>query len=321
MRFLKNFNLDVTYYNAKTKNQTFDPQLTASGYSSIYIQTGAVRNQGIELALNYQNTWNKFTWDTGFTYSMNRNKILTLADNAVNPATGEQFSLDQLDMGGLGDARFLLREGGTMGDLYSRIDLRRDDNGQIYVDQNGNITTATIEDPKDYIKLGSVLPKGNLAWRNNFSWNNFNLGFMISARLGGIVFSRTQAILDNFGVSETTAAARDLGYMNINNGDRITPENWYGTVAAGNAVPQYYTYSATNVRLQEVSFGYTFPRKMLRDICDIRISLVGRNLWMIYNKAPFDPESTASTSNFYQGIDYFMMPALRNIGVNVSFKF
>ena len=321
MRFLKNFNLDVTYYNAKTKNQTFDPQLTASGYSSIYIQTGAVRNQGIELALNYQNTWNKFTWDTGFTYSMNRNKILTLADNAVNPATGEQFSLDQLDMGGLGDARFLLREGGTMGDLYSRIDLRRDDNGQIYVDQNGNITTATIEDPKDYIKLGSVLPKGNLAWRNNFSWNNFNLGFMISARLGGIVFSRTQAILDNFGVSETTAAARDLGYMNINNGDRITPENWYGTVAAGNAVPQYYTYSATNVRLQEVSFGYMFPRKMLRDICDIRISLVGRNLWMIYNKAPFDPESTASTSNFYQGIDYFMMPALRNIGVNVSFKF
>ena len=321
MRFLKNFDLDVTYYNAKTKNQTFNPRLSVSGYSAIYIQTGAVRNQGVELSLNYQNTWNKFTWDTGFTYSMNRNKILTLADNAVNPATGEIFSVDQLDMGGLGEARFLLREGGTMGDLYSQIDLARDDQGRIYVDQNGNVATQTISDPKNYIKLGSVLPKGNLAWRNNFSWNNFNLGFMISARLGGVVFSRTQAILDYYGVSEATAAARDLGYVGINDGGRIAPENWYNVVAAGTAVPQYYTYSATNVRLQEVSFGYTFPRKMLRDICDIRISLVGRNLWMIYNKAPFDPEAVASTDNFYQGIDYFMMPALRNIGVNVSFKF
>ena len=46
-----------------------------------------------------------------------------------------------------------------------------------------------------------------------------------------------------------------------------------------------------------------------------------RNLWMIYSKAPFDPESVASTDNFYQGIDYFMMPALRNIGFSLSFKF
>ena len=321
MRFLKNFNLDVTYYNAKTKNQTFNPRLSVSGYSSIYIQTGAVRNQGIELSLNYQNTWNKFTWDTGFTYSMNRNKILTLADNAVNPATGEQFSVDQLDMGGLGEARFLLREGGSMGDLYSQIDLVRDDQGRIYVDENGNVASQTIDNPDNYIKLGSVLPKGNLAWRNNFSWNNFNLGFMVSARLGGVVFSRTQAILDYYGVSEATAAARDLGYVSINGGDRIAPENWYNVVAGGTSIPQYYTYSATNVRLQEVSFGYTFPRKMLRNVCDIRVSLVGRNLWMIYNKAPFDPESVATTDNFYQGIDYFMMPALRNIGVNVSFKF
>ena len=54
---------------------------------------------------------------------------------------------------------------------------------------------------------------------------------------------------------------------------------------------------------------------------DITLSLGGRNLWMIYSKAPFDPESVASTDNFYQGIDYFMMPALRNIGFSLSFKF
>ena len=88
-----------------------------------------------------------------------------------------------------------------------------------------------------------------------------------------------------------------------------------------NSIPQYYTYSATNVRLQEASIGYTIPRKALRGVCEITVSLVGRNLWMIYNKAPFDPESIATTGNFYQGIDYFMMPSMRNIGFNVRLKF
>lgn len=321
MRFLKNFNLDLTYYHTKTMNQTFDPDLGVSGYSKIYIQTGTVRNQGAELSLGYKNTWNKFAWETGYTFSVNQNRILSLAENAVNPVTGEHFSISTLNMGGLGETRFLLKEGGSMGDIYSRIDLKRDSNGAIYIDEKDNISTQPLGSVDDYIKLGSVLPKANMAWRNSFSWNNFHLGFMISARLGGVVFSRTQAILDDYGVSETSAAARDLGYVLVNNGDRISPEKWFNTIGGGTAVPQYYTYSATNVRLQEASLGYTFPRKMLSNICDITVSLVGRNLWMIYNKAPFDPESVASTNNFYQGIDYFMMPSLRNVGFSVSLKF
>lgn len=321
MRFFKNFNLDVTYYNAKTMNQTFNPQLPVSGWSALYIQSGSVRNQGIELSLGYKNTWKGFTWDTGVTFSTNQNKILSLADNAVNPITGEKFSISSLNMGGLGNTRFLLREGGSMGDIYSLIDVRRDSNGDIYIDRNGNVTTETIKDPNNYIKLGSVLPKGNLAWRNDFSWKNFNVGFLVSARLGGVVFSRTQAMLDYYGVSEASADARDLGYVTVNGNDRVNPEVWFNAIGGGTSVPQYYTYSATNVRLQEASISYTFPRKMLRDICDIKVSLVGRNLWMIYNKAPFDPETVASTDNFYQGIDYFMMPSLRNIGFSVNFKF
>ncbi len=320
MRFFKDFEFDLTYYNAKTKNQTFNPDLPVGEYARIFIQTGAVRNHGIELALNYKKTWNGFTWDTGFTYSMNKNKILTLADNAVNPVTGEKFSISSLNMGGLGSTRFILKKGGSMGDLYSLIDLKRDNNGAIFIDENNNVATQSLE-ANNYIKLGSVLPKGNLAWRNHFNWKGIDLSFLVSARLGGVVFSRTQAVLDNFGVSESSAEARDLGYVSVNGNDRVNPEQWYGVVAGGTAVPQYYTYSATNVRLQEASIGYTIPRKWLGNVCDIKVSLVGRNLWMIYNKAPFDPESVASTSNFYQGIDYFMMPSLRNVGFNLSFKF
>ncbi|WP_428978189.1 TonB-dependent receptor [Bacteroides caecigallinarum] len=321
MRFLKYFDLDLTYYNSLTKNQTFNPDLPVSGWSKLYIQTGAVRNQGVELSLGFKNTWNKFTWESNYTFSANKNKIVELADNAINPATGEKFSIETLNMGGLGETRFLLREGGTMGDLYSLIDLKRDDKGNIYIDNNGNLSTETIQNSSEYIKLGSVLPKANMAWRNNFSWKGFNIGFLVSARLGGVVFSRTQAVLDNFGVSEASALARDRGYVLVNGDNRVSPEKWYNTIGGGTSVPQYYTYSATNVRLQEASIGYTFPRKMLRDVCDITVSLVGRNLLMIYNKAPFDPEAVASTGNFYQGIDYFMMPSLRNYGVSLSFKF
>ena len=47
-----------------------------------------------------------------------------------------------------------------------------------------------------------MLPDANMAWRNDFRWGNFNFGFALSARLGGVVFSRTQAMLDYYGVSE-----------------------------------------------------------------------------------------------------------------------
>ena len=322
MRFLRHFNLDVTYYNSHTSNQTFDPHLSGgTGFSSIIIQSGNVRNHGVELALGYKNTWRDFTWDSNFTFSTNSNRILSLAHNVINYATGERFSIERLNMGGLGDAQFLLQEGGTLGDLYSRRDLRYDGNKAIYIDENGAVSTETIQDVNRYIKLGSVLPDANLSWRNDFRWKNLSFGCMVSARLGGIVYSRTQAMLDLYGVSEATAAARDAGGVWINGGDCVDAYTWYSAIAGGNSIPQFYTYSATNVRLQEASIGYTIPKKRLRNVCEITLSLVGRNLWMIYNKAPFDPESIATTGNYYQGIDYFMMPSLRSVGFNLRLKF
>ena len=304
MRFLRHFNLDFTYYNTKTQDQTFEPNIsTGSGSSKLTIQSGNVRNRGFEVALGYSNTWGKFSWDSNYTLSANKNKILSLADDVVNPETGEHFSVDQLDMGGLADARFILREGGTLGDFYSRIDLKRDSNGAVYINEKGEIASESITDVNSYIKLGSVLPDANMAWRNDFRWRNFNFGFMVSARLGGVVFSRTQAMLDYYGVSEVSAAARDAGGVMINGGDLVDANKWYTAIGSGNSVPQYYTYSATNVRLQEASIGYTIPKKKLGDICEITLSLVGRNLWMIYNKAPYDPETVATVNSYYQGID------------------
>ncbi len=322
-KFKGGFSLDLSWYLTDTMNQTFNPGISSgSGYSDIYIQSGDVRNTGIELALGYEHTWGKFTWNSNYTFSTNANKIVFLADDVTNPVTGETFSVSRLNMSGLGAANFILKKGGSLGDLYSRADLQRDDRGDIYINENGNVTVATIGDVDDYIKLGSVLPDANMAWRNEFRLGGFALSAMLQARLGGVVFSGTQANLDRFGVSEASALARDNGGVLINGDDLYDPNRWFSTIGGGDMVPQFYTYDATNVRLAEAAIGYTFPRKLFGDLFDLTLQVVGRNLLMIYCKAPFDPETTATTTNnYYQGIDYFMMPGTRNLGFNVRINF
>ena len=321
-RFLQGFSLEATWYNTHTLNQTIYPDISSgSGYSKIAIQSGDILNTGIELSFGYDHTWGNFQWTTGYTLSSNKNKIVSLANGAVNPITGERLDIGSLDMGGLGNVKFILKEGGTLGDIYSRQDLRRDSNNNIQVDATGNISTADIKSVDDYKFLGSVFPAANIAWRNDFRYKNLSLGFMITARIGGVVYSRTQAMLDWYGVSEDSAIARDNGGVLINGSDVLDANRWFSTIGSGDTVPQYYTYSATNVRLSEASIGYTLPRKWFGGVCEMNLSLVGRNLLMIYNKAPFDPESIATTGNYYQGIDYFMLPSTRNVGFNLRVKF
>ena len=317
--FFKDFKVSGSFYYANTYNQTFDPKITvSSGYSTLYVQTGYVRNLGVEGLLSYGHTWRDFGWNSNFTFSWNKNKIVELVKDYVHPETGEIVNKDRLELKGLGYTKFILKEGGTLGDLYTNADFIRDDKGYIQIDKNGDVAkTDNLPD----IKLGSVFPKANLAWNNSFSYKGIYAGFQLSARLGGIVYSATQAALDQYGVSEASAAARDRGGVLVNGRSWVNAQQYYEIVATSSGLPQYYTYSATNLRLQEAHIGYTIPRKWLGNICDINVSVVGRNLWMIYCKAPFDPEAIATTSNFYQGIDYFMMPSTRNFGFNVKINF
>ena len=315
----KSFSLAFTWYLADTFNQTFDPHISvSSGYSTIYLQTGSVRNSGIELSLGYGHDWRDFSWDTGFTLSVNKNKINGLVDNYLHPETGEIISKDRLEIKGLGKAKFILKKGGTLGDLYTNSDLKRDNNGMIEIDGTGAL--VTVDNCSD-IKLGSVFPKANIAWRNDFAFKRFSAGATITARIGGIVYSATQAALDQYGVSEASANAREAGGVLVNGRTMVDPQTWYTAIGSSSGIPQFYTYSATNVRLQEAYIGYSIPKKWLGNIAGLKISIVGRNLWMIYNRAPFDPEAVASTGNYYQGIDYFMLPSTRNIGVNVKLTF
>ena len=320
MRLFKDFNLSLSWYLANTFNQTFDPKISvSSGYTTIYLQTGYVRNQGVELSFGYGHTWKKdFRWQSNFTLSHNKNKIIELVKDYIHPETGEPINKDRLDVGGLGKARFILKTGGSLGDLYTQSDLKRDDNGMVEISPAG--TLVTVNNRPD-IKLGSVFPKCNLAWNNQFSWKGFNVSALVTARIGGIVYSATAAAMDQYGVSESSAVARDNGGVLVNGRNRVDAQTWFTAIGSQSGLPQYYTYSATNIRLQEAAIGYTLPRKWLHDVCDIQLSVVGRNLCMIYNKAPFDPEAVATTGNYYQGIDFFMLPSTRNVGLNVKINF
>lgn len=307
-RFFDNaLTLDVTFYQSNTRKQTFlRPITVGEGYSKEYVQTGNVRNSGLELSLGYNKTWGDFTWNSSLTYSMNRNKIIDLLEDPN----------EVISQAGLNGANVILKKGGTMGDVYTYTDFARDSEGNIALDASGNVMRQTLSNPK---YCGSVLPKGNIGFSNDFTWKGLNLGFLVTARLGGIVLSQTQALLDYYGVSQATADAREAGGIAVNTG-MVSAESYYSVVGGDNPIWSEYIYSGTNVRLQEAHISYNLPRKWLGGM-DLTVGLTANNLFMIYCKAPFDPETTGSTGTFYQGFDYFMQPSLRTLGFNIKLKF
>ena len=300
--------LDMSVYKSNTTNQTFKRNISGSGgFNTKYIQMGDVQNIGVELSLGVDKSWKDFSLSSIFTYSANRNKIVELLEDPK-----EEIYADGLD--GLS---LIMRKGGTMGDMYVRQDLARDHEGFIVINEKNNVVKKELAEPR---YVGSVLPKANLGWRNDLAWKGVSLGFMLSARLGGIVASQTQALLDQYGVSETSAQARDNGGIQIND-IKVDPRSYYSVVGGTSPIWSEYIYDGTNVRLQEAYVGYHHKINLLGKEMRMGLRLVGRNLLMIYNKAPFDPELTASTGTFYQGIDYFMQPSMSSYGFNINLEF
>jgi len=302
--------LGVTIYQSNTYNQLLKADMPGtSGYKYMYVQAGNVQNRGIELTLGYDQTFGDFNYNTTFTATSNKNKIKKLASDVKNPVSGELMDLSDIKLG-----RFRLREGGEVGALYADRRVEKNDEG--YIPYNPGQTIAT-ENTTPF-KIGTVNPKWNLGWRHGFNYKGINASVMFTARIGGNVISKTQATLDRFGVSKASADAREAGYVMLGN-IKMEPQDYYGTIYD---LDSYYVYSATNIRLQEASIGYTLPNKWFGNVVkNVNVSVYGTNLWMIYNKAPYDPELTASTGTFGQGYDYFMLPGSRTYGFSLKFGF
>ena len=315
-------NLNVSLYKTSTYNQLFNPTLSStSGYRSIYINGGQIDNKGLEVSLTLKQPIGPVDWSSTFTYSLNRNKVVKL----LKPTTLSNdltISQDHLDLINLGNVKSMIKEDGSMGDLYV-TSLLTDNQGYIYVDyQTNDVMVDKNAGPYNdgFIYAGNSAAKYHMGWRNNFSWKGLSLGFLINARVGGVGVSMTQALMDINGVSKATADARDAGGVSLNGGLVPAVQKYYQTIGSG--AGSMYVYSATNVRLGELSLGYDVPvNKWVSWIKSLNVSFVGRNLLMFYCKAPYDPELTASTGTGFEGMDYFMLPSLRNLGFSVRVNF
>ena len=316
-RFWKKLSFDFTWYKSNTYNQTFVGDLPeSSGYKKVYLQAGNVENRGVEMSLGYSDNFGGLQWNSSLVYSKNVNEIKEMVKDYYHPLSPKPINIPEVSKD---NGRVLLKVGGSINDIYARKVLAKDNQGFVNVSPSGGMSLETVEP----IYLGKTTPDFTMGWNNNFTYKNFGLSFLVNARFGGIVTSSTQALLDRFGVSKASADARDAGGVMIPNQGLYDAKKYYTLVATGeNDLAGYYTYSATNVRLQELTLSYKFNSKLFNNVIkDLTLSFVATNPWMIYCKAPFDPELTASTGTYGQGNDYFMQPSLKSYGFSVKFKF
>jgi hypothetical protein len=83
-------------------------------------------------------------------------------------------------------------------------------------------------------------------------------------------------------------------------------------------------YDASYVKIREIAVGYNLPKKWISKIkmTNARISLVGRNLWTLYQKTPkgLDPEAALNAGNG-QGLESGSLPPTTTFGFDVKISF
>jgi TonB-linked SusC/RagA family outer membrane protein len=317
-KFLQNrIGFDLTLYSSNSKNQLFQVPLSrASGWSFEYINAGDVKNSGIELTFNIAPVKTEnFSWNLDLNYARNVNEVVKLSDRvATLPLASDFMNFVRAE------------EGKPLGQIYSR-GFQRDEQGRIKVGTNGiPLVTASTTVP-----LGTSRPSWTGGVTNRFSYKGFNLSFLISGRIGGVVTSFTNAVIYADGVTEETLAGRDGMVVEGVQADgtantvSTTAEAYWKFVGGRNTpIGEAFTYSASNIRLREATLGYTIPAGVLAKspFQSASLSLVGRNLFFLMNKAKgFDPELVAGSANTTVGLESFSMPATRSLGVSLNLTF
>jgi TonB-linked SusC/RagA family outer membrane protein len=321
--FNDHLTFDATYYHTNTYNQLFNPnESKSSQYSNFYVNGGNVENKGFEGSLGYNGKIGGLVqWNSTVTFSLNRNKIISLYTNPITGEVVKQFIFGNSFDSYSNEARV----GYPFGEIFA-ADFQKDASGKIVV--NGDGTTTSPYKPAvqggsslTWKDVGNSNPDYLLGWTNAFKVKNFDLAFTIDGRFGGKVLDETGAYMDSYGTSIASAQLRDAGGITIS-GKHINAQDYFQTIGSRQGALAEYAYSATNIRLREASFGYTIPGSVFNNkISSIRVALTGRNLFFFYLKAPFDPETILATDNTLAGLQLFGQPSVRTIGFNVSARF
>lgn len=318
MRLFKSrFTMGFTYYVGNTYNQHLQATTDrASGYSTILLNAGQIRNSGIEIeggvtAIKKKN----FQWKLNGTYSANRNKVIELTDILPNII---------LQNGPGSRGAIIAYVGGSMGDLYGRGYLRNPQGEIIYA--NG---LPQIDPEMKYI--GNTNPDWKASINNEFKYKQFRASFLIDAQVGAVAYSLTAANLAEQGKTKNTLPGRYNGIIGkgvIDNGDGtyrandyITENIWdYYTAHLGKDNVEGTSYSTDFLKLREARIDYSFSGKQLKrlGLQKATIGVFGRDLFMKTNWPIFDPEfGTLGGSDINKGFELGQFPSTRTFGLNI----
>ena len=316
---------DFSYYDIKSTDLIFDvPVDPGTGFSFFRENVGEINNKGIELLLGgIPIKTDNFEWGISANVSKNENTLISLIE-------GQELFLFSGNNTNTVDVR--AQVGGGYGDIYTTSFLRNDA-GQFEVNAEGLPQVDT-----ERTLAGNYQPDYSGGITNTFTYKNFSLNALVDFRIGGEVFSFTDAELDRTGVSERSLEFRDADFVFdgvvrvegentpdddtfVTNTEEITAQEYWGAVSG---VGSEYVFDQTNFRLRELSMTYNLPKRLLKGsfIQRASMSAIGRNLFFLYKKTDnFDPESSYSTSNFRQGILFFAVPTTRSLGLSLNLNF
>jgi TonB-linked SusC/RagA family outer membrane protein len=327
----------LTWYKTNTYDQLFaTPVPSTSGVSSVFQNGADVQNKGVEITVGAAviNTTD-FSWNIDVNFSKNNSEILKIAEGFNVLSFGRDFIRD-----------YQLVKGHPFGDVYAKSWLRygddpntlqREGNGQVVIQANGlpAITPGMTEMVANFNPdwLGGI--------NNTFRYKNLTFSALIDVRHGGTFISITEAISAGSGVEEYTAIGRDpnslmFGRDIFTNAVGVTATGepntattnaeafWNNVGGRNNPAGGAFVRSASNIRMREMVLGYDLPKDLVAKtfFSSLRVSVVGRNLFFIQNKAKYvDPEIMMGTYNSAEGESSFPLPPTRTYGVSLNFGF
>lgn len=317
--FLNRVSLDVTYYNQLTKKQIINiPISAAAGYTTKTINAGKILNTGVEITLGASilKSNDGLNWNINLNYAKNNNEVVELTEG-----------VEQYQLGTYWDMKVMAIPGQPFGTLLG-ADFLRDPDGNI-------IHRAGVPVKGDIKVLGNYQPDWVGSMFNEFSFKGVTASVLIDAHMGGELYSMTNAWGRYAGALDETLIGREGGLVGegvkeVTDGngnityvpnDVVVTAEEYNHAAFVNSICAGSVFDASYIKLREIRVGYTFKKLGNLPLNDLSLSIVGRNLAILYSKVPHvDPETSFNLGNA-QGLEFGQLPSAKSLGFNIGVKF
>jgi TonB-dependent starch-binding outer membrane protein SusC len=320
----------VDAYKTKTTDLLYAVSIpTITGFTTITSNVGSLQNKGIELTLTSRNIVTKdFEWSTTFNISSNTNKILSLTGTDSNKDGKE----DDLITSGLFIGKSLGAIYGYQVDGIYQVGEEvptgyYTGNYKIHdVSGDGSITTA------DRTIIGNKDPAYRFSIMNKFSYKDFSFSFFINSVQGGkngYLGENTYTL-----IQDNTARGNNHIYEFVKNvWSPLNPDGIYSAAKSSGTLTPYRYEQRNFVRLQDVTFSYNLPKKLISTIGlgSVNVYFTGKNLLTITKWHGWDPEANYGTiTPMYNlsapginksGSDYDSRPVMKSFtfGFDITF--